>query len=58
MVSVGFCGTLCDFEIAFVGYLVEGGFAAAEELAGVAVAERSGEDRSQLIVLTVKEEEE
>lgn len=29
---------LCDFEIAFVGHLIEGVFAAAEEFAGVAVA--------------------
>ena len=38
VVGVGFCGTFCDFEIAFVGHLVEGALAAAEELAGVAVA--------------------
>lgn len=29
---------LCDFEIAFVGHLIEGVFAPAEEFAGVAVA--------------------
>ena len=30
--------SLCDFQVAFVGHLVEGIFAAAEEFAGVAVA--------------------
>ena len=38
VVGVGLGGALCDLEVAFVGHLVEGGFAAAEELAGVAVA--------------------
>lgn len=42
VVGVGFCGTFCDFEIAFVGHLVEGALAAAEELAGVAVAKDVG----------------
>ena len=39
-VGVCFCGALCDLEVALVGYLVESELAAAEELAGVAVAEK------------------
>lgn len=46
-VGVCFCLALCEFEIVFGGDCVEGGFAAAEELAGGAVAgkERGGKGR-------------
>ena len=39
-VGVCFCGALCDLEVALVGHLIESELAAAEELAGVAVAEK------------------
>lgn len=42
MIGVCFGGAFGDFEIAFVGHLVEGVFAAAEEFAGVAVAVLGG----------------
>lgn len=38
VVGVHFGGTFCDFEVAFGGHLIEGGFAAGEEFAGVAMA--------------------
>lgn len=39
VVGVSLGGALCDLQVALVGHLVEGGFGAREELAGVAVAE-------------------
>lgn len=44
MIGVCFGGAFGDFEIAFVGHLVEGVFAAAEEFAGVAVAVLGGKE--------------
>ena len=38
IISIRLRLSLCNFEIALVGHLVEGVFAAAEEFAGVAVA--------------------
>ena len=43
VIGICFGGALCDFEVAFAGHLVEGGLAAAEELAGVAVAWGGGQ---------------
>ena len=37
-VGVRLCGAFCDFQIAFVGHLIQGVLAAREELAGIAVA--------------------
>lgn len=56
VVGVGLGGALCDFEIAFVGHLVEGVLAAAEELAGVAMAVGKGGKRGscQLVLLFEK----
>lgn len=42
IIGISFRLALCDFEIALVGHLVEGVFAAAEEFAGVAVAVGKG----------------
>ena len=38
LVGISLDFALCDFQVALVGYLVEGVLAAAEDLAGVAVA--------------------
>lgn len=39
VVGIGFGGAFCDLEVALVGHLVESGFGAGEELAGVTMAE-------------------